>query len=184
MLGMQKIVIADLEAAADAAAPASFCLIPRGALDARRDPEPPYTAVIFSSTRTEGDHGYARMSERMFALAAEQPGYLGVEAAREDGLGITVSYWVDDAAAAAWKQVAEHLVAQDAAGPGTTPTASGSRRSPGTTGLTCRSPTPVACSRGDTACHALTADLSLVHLSFPGHADLLPAGTRVIVGAA
>ena len=76
-------------------------------------PEPPYTAVIFSSTRTEGDHGYARMSERMFALAAEQPGYLGVEAAREDGLGITVSYWIDGAAAAAWKQVAEHLVAQD-----------------------------------------------------------------------
>jgi heme-degrading monooxygenase HmoA len=76
-------------------------------------PEPPYTAVIFSSTRTEGDHGYARMSERMFALAAEQPGYLGFEAAREDALGITVSYWVDDAAAAAWKQVAEHLVAQE-----------------------------------------------------------------------
>jgi heme-degrading monooxygenase HmoA len=76
-------------------------------------PEPPYTAVIFSSTRTEGDHGYARMSERMFALAAEQPGYLGAEAAREGALGITVSYWIDDAAAAAWKQVAAHLVAQE-----------------------------------------------------------------------
>ena len=76
-------------------------------------PEPPYTAVIFSSARTEGDHGYALMSERMFALAAEQPGYLGVEAAREDGLGLTVSYWVDEDAAAAWKQVAEHLVAQE-----------------------------------------------------------------------
>jgi heme-degrading monooxygenase HmoA len=76
-------------------------------------PEPPYTAVIFSSTRTAGDHGYARMAERMWALAREQPGYLGAEAAREDGLGITVSYWVDDDAAAAWKQVAEHLVAQE-----------------------------------------------------------------------
>ena len=76
-------------------------------------PEPPYTAVIFSSARTEGDHGYALMSERMFALAAEQPGYLGVEAAREDGLGLTVSYWVDEDAAAAWKQIAEHLVAQE-----------------------------------------------------------------------
>lgn len=76
-------------------------------------PEPPYTAVIFSSTRTEGDRGYDRMSERMFALAAEQPGYLGVESARDDGLGITVSYWADEAAAAAWKQVAEHLVAQE-----------------------------------------------------------------------
>ena len=75
-------------------------------------PEPPYTAVIFTSLRTDGDHGYDATAARMFELAAEQPGFLGVEAARE-GLGITVSYWVDDAAAAAWKQVAEHLVAQE-----------------------------------------------------------------------
>ena len=78
-----------------------------------RTPEPPYTAVIFTSTRTEGDHGYARMSERMDALAAQQPGYLGHESARDDALGITVSYWADHPAAAAWKQVAEHLVAQE-----------------------------------------------------------------------
>lgn len=77
-----------------------------------RTPEPPYTAVIFTSLRSQGDHGYAAMSELMVALAAQQPGYLGIEAAR-DGLGITVSYWVDDAAAAAWKQVAEHLIAQE-----------------------------------------------------------------------
>jgi heme-degrading monooxygenase HmoA len=51
------------------------------------------------------------MSARMEALAAEQPGYLGIEAAR-DGLGITVSYWLDEASAQAWKQVAAHLVAQ------------------------------------------------------------------------
>lgn len=70
-----------------------------------------HTAVIFTSVRTEGDKGYARMAERMETLAAEQPGYLGIEAAR-DGVGITVSYWRDDAAAA-WKQVAEHLVAQE-----------------------------------------------------------------------
>lgn len=77
-------------------------------------PDPPYTAVVFTSLRTEGDQGYAAMAARMDALAAEQPGYLGIEAARDaDGLGITVSYWYDDAAAAAWKQVAEHLVAQE-----------------------------------------------------------------------
>jgi heme-degrading monooxygenase HmoA len=74
-------------------------------------PEPPYVAVVFTSLRTDGDNGYAAMSRRMDALAAEQPGYLGMESAR-DGLGITVSYWADEAAAAAWKQVAEHLVAQ------------------------------------------------------------------------
>jgi heme-degrading monooxygenase HmoA len=75
-------------------------------------PEPPYVAVIFTSLRTEGDRGYAEMTTRMDALAAEQPGYLGVEVAR-DGLGITVSYWVDEEAASAWKQVAAHLVAQE-----------------------------------------------------------------------
>lgn len=49
----------------------------------------------------------------MDTLAREQPGYLGHEAARGADVGITVSYWVDHAAAAAWKQVAEHLVAQE-----------------------------------------------------------------------
>jgi heme-degrading monooxygenase HmoA len=76
-------------------------------------PDPPYTAVFFTTLRTEGDHGYARMAERMDRLAAEQPGYLGIDSAREpDGLGITVSYWTDEAAAVAWKQVSEHQVAQ------------------------------------------------------------------------
>ena len=76
-------------------------------------PEPPYTAVIFTSVRTADEHGYGPMSERMDDLASQQPGYLGHESARVDALGITVSYWVDHSAAAAWKQVAEHLVAQE-----------------------------------------------------------------------
>lgn len=76
-------------------------------------PEPPYTAVIFTSLRTPGDRGYAAAAAAMDALARRQPGYLGVESAREE-VGITVSYWVDDAAARAWKQVAEHLLVQRA----------------------------------------------------------------------
>lgn len=74
-------------------------------------PEPPYYAVIFTSLRTDGDAGYGAMAERMNALAAQQPGYLGIESARE-GLGITVSYWRDLASIRAWKANAEHLVAQ------------------------------------------------------------------------
>jgi heme-degrading monooxygenase HmoA len=79
-----------------------------------KTPDPPYVAVVFTSLRTEGDNGYGPMSLRMDQLAAEQPGYLGHESARNpDGVaGITVSYWVDEDAARAWKQVAEHLVAQ------------------------------------------------------------------------
>jgi acetyltransferase-like isoleucine patch superfamily enzyme/heme-degrading monooxygenase HmoA len=78
-----------------------------------RLPEPPYTVVVFTSTRTSGDRGYAETAAEMERLAAEQPGYLGVESARESGgVGITTSYWVDEAAAAGWKRVTEHLAAQ------------------------------------------------------------------------
>lgn len=76
-------------------------------------PEPPYTVVVFTNQRTEGDHGYAGMAARMEQLAREQPGYLGFESARDDQLGIACSYWRSDADAAAWKQVGEHLVAQE-----------------------------------------------------------------------
>jgi len=44
-----------------------------------RTPAPPYYAVIFTSRRTEGDRGYGAMAEKMAALAAQQPGYLGME---------------------------------------------------------------------------------------------------------
>ena len=79
-----------------------------------RPPTPPYHAVIFTSQRTAGDHGYADMADRMVALAAQQPGYLGVESARgEDGLGITVSYWRSAEDIAAWRRHAEHQIARD-----------------------------------------------------------------------
>lgn len=51
------------------------------------------------------------MSQRMVALAKAQPGYLGMESARED-VGITVSYWTDLESIRAWKANAEHLQAQ------------------------------------------------------------------------
>ena len=74
-------------------------------------PTPPYYAVIFSSLRTDPDPEYGAMAERMEALAREQPGFLGVESARNE-IGITVSYWESLEAIRAWKQHAEHLVAQ------------------------------------------------------------------------
>lgn len=73
----------------------------------------PYYAVIFSSQRTEGDNGYGKMGDRMVELAAQQPGYLGVESVRgSDGFGITVSYWESEVAIRNWKANAEHLDAQ------------------------------------------------------------------------
>ena len=74
-------------------------------------PTPPYYAVIFSSHRNDDLEGYSETAARMVELAAEQPGFLGVESARED-LGITVSYWSDLASIKRWKAQAEHRVAQ------------------------------------------------------------------------
>lgn len=76
-------------------------------------PEPPYYAVIFVSTRTDGDSGYGAMAERMVELASARPGFLGADSARgADGKGITVSYWRTLEDIAAWKADAEHLEAQ------------------------------------------------------------------------
>jgi len=74
-------------------------------------PAPPCYAVIFTSLRTPGDNGCSAMAQAMVALAATQPGFLGIESARE-GLGITVSYWDSLESIAAWKQNSAHLAAQ------------------------------------------------------------------------
>jgi heme-degrading monooxygenase HmoA len=80
--------------------------------DLARTPEPPYYAVIFTAIHnvSPGDN-YAETAARMLALAAEQPGFLGVDMANEE-IDITVSYWADEASIAAWKRNAEHATAQ------------------------------------------------------------------------
>ncbi len=76
-------------------------------------PEPPYYAAIFTSIRTQGDKAYTRTAARMLDLARVQEGFLGIESARDDSLGITVSYWDSLEAVAAWKENMEHLEAQE-----------------------------------------------------------------------
>jgi heme-degrading monooxygenase HmoA len=111
-----------------AAATACATMRPDSCTDAARaGPEPPpprvprfeapYTAVIFSSLRrgssSSADDGYGEMGAEMAAMAAVQPGYLGVESSRDsNGFGLTVSYWRTAADALAWKSVARHGLAQ------------------------------------------------------------------------
>jgi len=76
-----------------------------------KTPEPPYYAVIFTSHRTKGDNGYGEIAEKMVECASRQPGFLGVESARES-VGITVSYWSDLKSIKLWKQNSEHVMAQ------------------------------------------------------------------------
>lgn len=76
-----------------------------------KTPSPPYFAVIFTSIKDKNDVGYNEMSHRMMELAAEQPGFLGVDSARNK-IGITVSYWESELAILNWKKNSEHLLAQ------------------------------------------------------------------------
>jgi heme-degrading monooxygenase HmoA len=76
-----------------------------------KTPPAPYYAVIFTSLRTDGDNGYGKMADAMVAAAARQPGFLGVESAREE-VGITVSYWDSLESIAAWKRDMAHQAAQ------------------------------------------------------------------------
>lgn len=77
-------------------------------------PKPPYYSVIFASQRSpDDDTRYNAMAVRMVELAQNQPGFLGVDSARDqDGFGITVSYWGDLEAIENWRINAEHLEAQ------------------------------------------------------------------------
>lgn len=77
-------------------------------------PTPPYYTVVFTAVRTAGDNGYGETDAQLMKLAADQPGFLGIDSARRaDGLGITVSYWKDEDSITAWRERAEHVVARE-----------------------------------------------------------------------
>ena len=76
-----------------------------------KTPKPPYYAVIFTTVKSDDQEGYAEMNARMFALAKEQKGYLGIESAKGE-IGISVTYWETPEDIARWKNHAEHRLAQ------------------------------------------------------------------------
>jgi len=73
-----------------------------------KTPSPPYYAVIFTSVRTEADNDYHQTSKKMFELAHQQEGFLGMESVT----GITISYWKDLESIKKWKENTEHKEAQ------------------------------------------------------------------------
>lgn len=72
-------------------------------------------AVIFVAQRTDADaDGYSAAAHAMEVLAAQQPGYIGIDSTRGvDGLGITVSYWASDNDAKTWRDHPEHTAIRD-----------------------------------------------------------------------
>lgn len=75
-------------------------------------PAPPYYAVIFSSTRTGDNDGYAETSAHMMNIGLKHPGCLGLESVSEGDQGITVSYWKDIDSIKSWKAATDHITAQ------------------------------------------------------------------------
>lgn len=71
--------------------------------------EPPYIAVVFTSTRAAVDDGYGDMSNLMADLVNDVDGFLGMDSVRgADGRGITVGYFRDDEALKTWRENLEH----------------------------------------------------------------------------
>jgi hypothetical protein len=58
--------------------------------------------------RRDGDDGYAAMAERMVALAATQPGFLGIESARA-GTAVERSYGIELAGERAADELIDRL---------------------------------------------------------------------------
>jgi len=73
--------------------------------------KPPYYAVIFTNTLSANTEGYSEMASEMETLAKSQPGYLGIDHARNE-IGITISYWKTLEDIANWKAQLEHQKAQ------------------------------------------------------------------------
>lgn len=72
-------------------------------------------AVVFVSRRTAvHDEEYEALAQRMEDLAGEQPGFVEIVSVRDPvtRVGISVSYFVDEESARAWKEHPEHREAQ------------------------------------------------------------------------
>lgn len=76
-----------------------------------------YYAVIATSTlkpmSADMRARYLAMTDRMLELARLQEGFLGREHARDDNLGISVSYWRTTAAIEAWRKDARHMAVKE-----------------------------------------------------------------------
>ena len=77
-------------------------------------PAPPYFAVIFTSIQpTNLDQAaYEQTALQMEELVQHEEGFLGLDFARS-GIGITISYWKDEASIRKWKMNEAHRSAQN-----------------------------------------------------------------------
>ena len=77
-----------------------------------------YYAEIFTSIQSEVNKDYEGMTELIISLTKKQRGFLWVESARSNGIGITVYYWETEESIRNWKNHEKHLVARHKVRPG------------------------------------------------------------------
>ena len=73
---------------------------------------PPYYAVIFTSILKDDFTDYTLMAQQLEALVKHQPGFLGMDTARNK-IGITISYWDSLASIELWKNNKIHQEAKN-----------------------------------------------------------------------
>ncbi len=74
-----------------------------------------YLVVFRNRKRADIDSAaYAADADRMHTLARAQPGFLNFKSyTAADGEVVAMSEWTDEAAAMAWRRVADHAAVQD-----------------------------------------------------------------------
>lgn len=80
-----------------------------------RTTRPPYYTAILTTLLSPVDadvEGYAEASEAMLDVASTMDGFLGIEYARDEGRGISVTYWRDLESLRAWREHAQHVAIQ------------------------------------------------------------------------
>lgn len=77
-----------------------------------KTPQPPYYAVIFTSTRSTLEDGYQFVENLLQEEVRKIEGFLGVESATNSEFGITISYWSSIESIKNWKNHQEHQTAQ------------------------------------------------------------------------
>lgn len=75
-------------------------------------PAPPYYVVVFTIVLSSELDGYEDMGGKMVELAAQQPGFLGMEYGTGE-TELTISYWESLESISQWRHVAEHVIARD-----------------------------------------------------------------------
>ena len=76
-------------------------------------PTPPYYAVIAPAELADDVRGYPEMAAKLFELAKQQPGFLGIESGFQKGFALAVSYWASLEAIESWSKNSLHVIAKE-----------------------------------------------------------------------